>query len=127
MTRTRAAAIDLLLVAAVSLAAVGIVRAHGASKGLHLHLHPDPAKPGGTIAVTVNAAEPLVELKVGFVGQEPEKSRPAEPRKDLLVSLEVPRTAPGTTINVQAEATTQRGKTLRASAILRLERTHGES
>jgi hypothetical protein len=70
--------------------------------------------------VTVNAAEPIVALAVGFVGQEPVRIAVKPPRRDAVVALKVPDGATGEAINVQAEATTESAKTLRASAILQL-------
>lgn len=105
---------------ALAVAALGPARAHSASRGLHLHLSPDKAERGAEIAVTVNAAEPIVTLAIGFVGQEPTRVALKPARRDAVVTLKVPTAATGEAINVQAEATSESGKTLRASAILQL-------
>ncbi len=119
MTRQRAVAV-LALAVALTAAAVGAARAHSASRGLHLHLSPEKAVRGADVAVTVNAVEPLVALAIGFVGQEPTRVAIKPARRDAAVTLRVPDGAAGDAINVQAEATTESGRTLRASAILQL-------
>ena len=100
--------------------ALGPARAHSASRGLHLHLSPDKAARGADVAVAVNAAEPIVALAIGFVGQEPMRVAFKPARRDAAVTLKVPDGAAGEAINVQAEATSESGRTLRASAILQL-------
>ena len=109
-------AVPVLLAAA----ALGPAWGHGASRGLHLHLSPDKAVRGGDVAVAVNAAEPIVALAVGFVGAEPTRLAVKPAARDATITLKVPDGATGEAINVQAEATTASGKTLRASAILQL-------
>lgn len=108
------------LAAALAAAAIGAAWAHGASRGLHLHLSPDKAARGADVAVAVNAAEPIVALAVGFVGQEPVRIAVKPAARDAAVTLKVPDGAAGESINVQAEATTESGRTLRAAAILQL-------
>jgi len=107
-------------VLAAAAAGAGSVLAHSASQGLHLHLSPDAAVRGSDVAVTVNAAESIVSLAIGFVGVEPKRLELKPPRRDVTVSLRVPADATGGAINVQAEAKAVSGKTLRASAILKL-------
>lgn len=115
-----------LLTIAMGLAAVawpaggGPALAHSASQGLHLHLSPDAAVRDSDVAVTVNAAEPIVTLTIGFVGAEPKRLEFKPPRRDATVTLRVPADATGEAINVQAEAKAVSGRTLRASAILTL-------
>ncbi|MCU0225516.1 MAG: hypothetical protein MUF27_15920 [Acidobacteria bacterium] len=119
MTRQRAVAV-LALAVALTAAAAGAARAHSASRGLHLHLSPDKAARGADVAVAVNAAEPIVALAIGFVGQEPVRIAVKPAARDAAVTLKVPVGAAGESINVQAEATAESGKTLRAAAILQL-------
>ena len=100
--------------------------AHGASRGLHLHLSPDPAKPGATITVELEAEEPVSSVRLGFSGHEP-KVRQLDPaKKRFSMKLEVPaKTAD--TVNCHAEVKTAAGKTFRASAVLRVAAPRPES
>lgn len=108
-----------LLVAAAGLLAPSFAHAHGASKGLHLHLVPDRAAPGAIIEIDADAALPVAKLKVGFVGEDPAVIAPKTPAKRVVARRAIPKTAkPGTTINVMAEAETTQGKLFRASGIV---------
>ena len=94
-------------------------RAHGASRGMHLHVPAEPAARGTTIAVDVDCAAPVVALTIAFAGKDPQVVVPKVPAKHLTASLVVPD-AGATTINVVAEAQTSAGKVVRASAIVKL-------
>lgn len=109
----------LLVLLLAIFAAASPARAHGASRGLHLHLAPDPAKAGTTVRVTVDAAEPLVSARVGWAGAEPRELAPRRPRRHLEVDLVVPAGSTGT-VSLQAEAKTREGRTVRAAAVLRV-------
>ena len=115
-----AAAATAIVLAALATAALAPAWGHSASRGLHLHLAPDKAARGADVAVAINAAEPMVALAVGFVGAEPTRLTIKPAGRDATVTLKVPDAATGEAINVQAEATTEAGKSLRASAILQL-------
>jgi hypothetical protein len=93
---------------------------HGASKGLHLHVTPEAAKPGGEIEVRVDAVEPVVSLTLSVADGEPVRVVPDRPVKSVTAPLAVPLEAMGNAVNVQAEAVTRSGRTLRASAVVRL-------
>ncbi|MCU0253474.1 MAG: hypothetical protein MUE47_02940 [Acidobacteria bacterium] len=118
--RERRAVVAGALAAAWIAAVAGAAWAHSASRGLHLHLSPDKAARGAEVAVAVNAAEPIVALAIGFVDREPTRVALKPGRRDTAVTLKVPDAVVGDAINVQAEATTESGRTLRASAILQL-------
>jgi hypothetical protein len=120
MSRWYAARIlPVLLVLGVS--AVGQVSAHSASRGLHLHLDPNPAKRGQKITVRIDAVDPIVHLKVSFVGGSVQELKLKTPKKSVKVRLRVPKRIDGHTVNCQAEAVTVKGETVRSSAILRLQ------
>ncbi len=91
---------------------------HGASRGLHLHVSPEPATIGVDVEIAADASEPVAWLKVGFVGRDPVEVRPERPAKHLAAKLAVPPGKPSSTVSVQAEARTVGGRTLRASAVL---------
>lgn len=93
---------------------------HGASKGLHLHVTPEPATRGATVTVDVDAAEAMQRLRLGFVGSEPLTVTLDPPRSDATVKIEVPLTAEDETVNLHAEAVTVSGRVLRAAAVVRL-------
>lgn len=114
------AALRLASVGTLCLAASLPALGHGASRGLHLHVRPEPATVGGEVEVAADAAEPLVALRVAFAGAEPERATARPPSKRVVARLAVPRMKPGTAVNVQAEARTATGRTLRASAIVLL-------
>lgn len=118
MTRLRRLSLAVL---AAALASAAPAWPHGASRGLHVHLDPDHAAPEAEVEIAADCAEPMALLRVSFVGQEPFQVKPDAPAKRILVRLPVPEKAAGGTINVQAEARGESGKTYRASAILRLD------
>lgn len=119
MSRRYAAWIlPVLLVLAVS--AVGHVSAHSASRGLHLHLDPNPAKRGQKITIRIDAVDPIVKLRISFVGGIVRELKLKTPKKLVKVRLRVPKQIDGHTVNCQAEAVTVKGETVRSSAILRL-------
>lgn len=94
--------------------------AHGASRGLHLHVTPDTASPGGTVAVAADAALPIARLRAAFVGADPSEVRPRRPRRRVVVTLTLPKTVAGATASVHAEVETASGKTLRAAALVKV-------
>ena len=112
------------IVAAVLVFAVGSAPAfaHGASRGLHLHVQPSAAAPGGPVEISADAALPIARLRIAFVGTDPVEARPKQPTKRIVVTLRMPRDAKGATASVHAEAETVSGKTLRASAVLQIAR-----
>lgn len=93
-------------------------RAHGASKGLHLHVARDPVAPGAIVEVAVDAADPLAKLTIAFVGGEPSTLVPKIPSKRIETRLAAPATARGATFNLHAEGVTVAGKTVRAAAVI---------
>lgn len=97
-----------------------IVFGHGASKGLHLHVTPDPAPRGGRVEVEIDASSTLRSLKIGFVGQPALVLDIDPPSREARAELRVPESAAGDAANVQAEALTSEGGTLRASAVVRI-------
>ena len=105
-----------LVVGTAGLAAFG----HGASRGLHLHLAPDPAPRGERITVEIDAIERVERVRAGFVGQPAVEHEPDPPARHLEVRLVVPPTAKGDTLNCQVEVRTTGGETLRASAVRRV-------
>lgn len=113
-------ALRLAAIGSLCLAACQPAFGHGASRGLHLHVRPEPAVTGAEVQVAADAAEPLVALRVAFAGAEPVRATARPPSKRIVARLAVPRLRPSTAVNVQAEATTAAGRTLRASAIVLL-------
>jgi hypothetical protein len=123
--RTRAK--RAVLIGAVLLAAhAPIARPHGASRGLHLHLSPDPARPGAMVTVEVEAAEPIERVEVAFSGHDSLRQELDPPVRRVAVELRLPERIEGETINAHAEARTPSGGTLRASAVLRVSEPRGE-
>jgi hypothetical protein len=109
---------------AVVLSSPGPSPGHGASEGLHLHLAPEPARPGQTITVEVDGADPLRLVVAGIVDGPWAEAEPETATRHLELHLQVPEDASGTTVAVHAEAETEDRAVVRASAILRLaERT----
>ena len=98
----------------------GAAWGHGASEGLHLHLSPDPARAGETITISVDGAHPLRVAVVGIVDGPWTEAEPEEPTRNLELRLTLPADASGETLSVHAEAETDEGAIVRASAILRL-------
>ncbi len=93
---------------------------HGASKGLHLHVTPQAAKPGDEVEVHVDAVEPIVSVTLSIADGEPVRVVPDRPVRSVVARLAVPLEAKGDAGNVQAEAVGRSGRTLRASAVVRL-------
>ncbi len=81
---------------------------------------------GREVEVAADAAEPLVGLRVAFAGAEPVRAKVRPPSKRVVTKLAVPRMKPGTAVNVEAEARTAAGRTLRASAIVLLAERPGD-
>src|SRR5574342_728199 len=79
--RPRVAIAACLLAAA--LASGRPVHAHGASKGLHVHVARDPVAPVATVDLAVDSADPLAKLTVGFVGGKALTIEPKEPSKRI--------------------------------------------
>jgi hypothetical protein len=105
---------------AVLLAGLGLALGHGASEGLHLHLSPDPVPPGETITIAVDGAHALRLAVVGIVDGPWAETEPDQPTRHLELTLVVPEDASGASVSVHAEAETEEGAVVRASAILRL-------
>jgi len=105
---------------ACALFAAPPVIGHGASRGLHLHVAPEPASPGEEVRLTVDAEAPMKEIRAAFVDHEEVRVEVEPPSRQAAVVLKVPEPVESDVIGVQVEATTDEGKTLRASAILRL-------
>ena len=88
---------------------------------MHLHVDPESAAPGAEIVVAVNAALPIVSLRIAFAGEKPTEVRPETPNRYVALKLRVPAKASGT-VNVQAEAEVGGAKPLRASAVVKVVR-----
>ena len=109
-----------LLIAASLLLALTPAFGHGASKGLHLHVVPDSASPGEEVKIRIDAAAPMVRMKISFVGVDPVEFTPNQASKSLTARLKVPAHAKPGAINVQAEAQAIDGKVVRASAVVKV-------
>ncbi len=96
------------------------VAAHGASRGMHLHVEPDPVTAGAEVTVDVTAERKLDLLRIGFTGRDPLTLQPDPPVRRLTVPMTVPQVEPGA-LNLHAEGRTVEGGTLRASAVLQVE------
>jgi hypothetical protein len=103
-------------------AAIGPARGHSASRGLHVHPVPDPVSPGVLLACTIDAREPLNELRIGIVGEAPVRWRSSTPSRHLVLTVRVPEEPDGAALNVQAEGRTESGAAVRASSIVRIRR-----
>lgn len=97
-----------------------LAQGHGASKGLHVHVEPNPAVPGRAVTVTVDATTALAVLEIGFEGYEAIRVRPDPPTRKVDVAVAVPADLAGDVGQVQAEGRTIDGRTLRASRIVRI-------
>lgn len=97
-----------------------MVLAHGASKGLHLHLSPDPAARGDELTVEVSAEDEIAHVRLAFAGFEPLEHAVDPPAQQLELKIEVPRDVRTSVVNCHAEVRTGKGKTLRASAVLQI-------
>ena len=95
---------------------------HGASRGLHLHVTPDPAVAGSEVEVDVEvgADDAIRELRIAFAENEAREMSPDKPVRRVTVRLVVPQETEGETVSLHAEVRTVSGRTLRASAIVRL-------
>ena len=113
-------AVYAMVACVVAAANVSPAEAHGESRGLHLHLAPDPATPGATVTVEVSAADAVRQVEVAFTGGQPVRQTLDPPRARFEVQLKVPDEIEGETINAHAEVKTRGGRTLRASAVLRI-------
>ncbi len=111
-----------LLFLALTSASLAIPSAfgHGASRGLHIHVTPDPALPGETLTVTIDSIEPVSHVTIGWVDAEPLTEKPEEPTRHVQVTIEMPKGIRKSILNLQAEARTTTGKTVRASALIRI-------
>jgi hypothetical protein len=94
---------------------------HGASWGLHLHLRPDPCRPGGRVRVELNAAERFVHARVSCAGGDAVEQALDPPARRLTLRPRVPEEVAGQTVNCQAEVRSASGRVLRGSAVLRIE------
>ncbi len=99
-------------------ALVPAASAHGASRGLHLHLSPDPCRAGEDVRIEIDAAKPLRSLRVGFVNMAPLKIRPEKATKKLAVLLTVPKDAKPGSLSLHAEGVLEDDTVLRAAAVL---------
>jgi hypothetical protein len=96
----------------------GLAWGHGAARGLHLHVDPDPAAAGATVTVKLDASDPLVEIRLGFAnGRDVARIVPEAPTRRLRTEVRLPDDARGT-VSLHAEATTAKGETVRAAAIV---------
>ncbi len=118
MSATRSASAVLSACLAASL-----LYGHGASRGLHLHVTPDPAAPRQVVTVEVNASAKVRALRVGFVDRKEVALTVDPPSRTVRVELRVPEAVRGGTINLHAEAVAVGGEVLRASAVLRVKET----
>jgi hypothetical protein len=94
---------------------------HGASKGIHLHVSPEPACPGASLRVEIDAVEAMTRVLAAAGQGKPSRFDAAAPSRRMVVTLRAPDRPRNGTINVAAEATAVSGRRLRASAIVRLE------
>jgi hypothetical protein len=110
-----------LATAAVLVAAGGLPsRAHGESRGLHLHVSPDPAAPGATVTVEVTCENAVERVEAALTGGRSVRRKLDPPVARFELRLEVPEKNEGETINVHVEALTTGDKTYRATAVLRI-------
>jgi hypothetical protein len=107
-------------VVAALLLSAGAAFGHGASKGMHLHVSPDPARPGEEITVVVNVSRKINRLRIGIVGQKPATVEPEAPSRRITVRLTIPAAASLPTLGIQAEGDPRHGRPLRASALVRI-------
>ena len=107
-----------LLAAGLALAAAGPSAGHGASRGLHLHLEPQQARPGETVSVEVDGAEPLRLVVAGIVDGPWAEQAPGEPSRHVELTLTLPEGEQRNALSIHAEAETADGAVVRASAIL---------
>ncbi|MFN7964918.1 MAG: hypothetical protein U0V87_04410 [Acidobacteriota bacterium] len=120
ISSTKYRALVLLVAVASATASTGFVFGHGASKGLHLHLIPAAALPGGKVTVQVDSLIAIDQVVIGLADAPPITKRLKTPAQHVEVELTVPRhLKQGTTISVQAEARgAAQPKPLRASSLL---------
>ena len=93
---------------------------HGASRGLHLHVEPEPARAGEIVRISLDASERLRAVRVGLAGGQPVQRKLRRAIRHVVVKLRLPEGAQGP-LNVQAEAMTIAGGLVRASAVVRTE------
>lgn len=103
----------------MSLLATSLAMAHGASKGLHLHVDPPAALPGSKLRITIESAEEFSEVRLGVGSEKPLVRRPEKPARTIEIVTRLPAGAPtGTTVSLHAEARTLSRTTVRAAAIV---------
>lgn len=107
-----------LLAGCLALAAAGPSSGHGASEGLHLHLEPETARPGETVSIEVDGAEPLRLVVAGIVDGPWTERTPAAPTRSVQLTLTIPEGEERKALSIHAEAETAEGAVVRASAIL---------
>lgn len=95
---------------------------HGAADGLHLHVSPEPAAPGETITIELEAEEPMVAVQFAVDGRDPVLVRVPEASRRHRVEARLPVEIEGDTIGVRVEVETTTGRTLRAAAVVAVRR-----
>lgn len=119
-----------MLVAAVVLlgAASQPVQAHGASRGVHLHLTPNRVVAGAKFSLEIDCMIPIATYTASVTQGEPVRRSIDPPAAHAETVLTLPsRAVAGTTVNVQVEVRGTDGKLLRASALLNVIAPEGES
>ena len=110
----------------VLILATAPVMGHGASRGLHIHLAPEPAAAGTTVTVTLDAAEPLRSASVGWVDGDALTMELEQPSRHVRLKLRLPEKVEDPVINLHAEVVTVAGSNLRAAAVLRVDPLPGK-
>lgn len=110
----------LILAIAAASCFAGQASGHGASRGMHLHVEPEPARAGRTVRVELNVSEPIVRARVGFAGHPPVLVEPERPVRSLKIGLVVPADDRRGVVIIQAEAERARGAPLRGTAVVRV-------
>lgn len=105
----------------VLMLATAHVMGHGASRGLHIHLAPEPAAAGSEVTVTLDAEEPLKSASVGWVDGDALTVELEQPSRHVQLKLQLPVQVADPVINLHAEAVTVAGSRLRAAAVLRVD------
>lgn len=106
---------------AAALVAVGAL-GHGAAVGLHVHVSPEPAAPGESLTVDIQAIEPMVAVRLGVGEADAIALDLEEPSRRHRIEARMPRQPDGETVSVRVEAETTTGRTLRASAVVPVRR-----
>ncbi len=96
------------------------ILAHGAIEGLHLHVKPDPARPGERVRIRVDAVEPITEVTLGWADGETVTRKLKKSSRRVPIRMKVPKHPDRPVLSLQAEATTASGKKIRTSALVRI-------